>query len=58
MGHNSGNLRAVPRPLAAFITGCEAGWAFFGGVFQVLLPDNASAIVAAADAVNLRFTAG
>jgi transposase len=47
-----------PRPLAAFITGCEAGWAFFGGVFQVLLPDNASAIVAAADAVNLRFTAG
>ena len=38
--------------LAAFIAGCEAAWAFFGGVFQVLVPDNASAIVAAADAVN------
>ena len=44
--------------LAAFITGCEAAWAFFGGVFLVLVPDNASAIVAAADAVNPRFTAG
>jgi hypothetical protein len=44
--------------LAAFITGCEAAWAFFGGVFQVLVPDNVSAIVAAADTVNPRFTAG
>ena len=51
-------MAVVTQTLAAFITGCEAGWAFFGGVFQVLLPDNASAIVAAADAVNLRFTAG
>ena len=31
---------------------------FFGGVFKVLVPDNASAIVADADAVNPRFTAG
>ena len=31
---------------------------FFGGVVKVLIPDNASAIVAAADAVNPRFTAG
>ena len=31
---------------------------FFGGVFKVLIPDNASAIVADADAVNPRFTAG
>ena len=37
--------------LAAFIAGCEAAWAFFG-VFQVLITDNASAIVAHADAVN------
>jgi len=44
--------------LAAFTAGCEAAWAFFGGVFQVLIPDNASAIVADADAVNPRFTAG
>jgi transposase len=44
--------------LAAFLAGCEAAWAFFGGVFQVLVPDNAAAIVADADAVNPRFTAG
>jgi transposase len=44
--------------LAAFIGGCEAAWVFFGGVFKVLIPDNAPAIVADADAVNPRFTAG
>src|SRR5215469_10944453 len=44
--------------LAAFIAGCEAAWIFFGGVFKVLIPDNASAIVADADAVNPRFTVG
>src|SRR6516162_2063725 len=44
--------------LAAVIAGCEAAWVFFGGVFKVLIPDNASAIVAGADAVNPRFTAG
>ena len=44
--------------LAALIAGCEAAWAFFGGVFKVLIPDNASPIVADADAVNPRFTAG
>ena len=44
--------------LAAFVAGCEAAWVFFGGVFKVLIPDNAAAIVAAADAVNPRFTAG
>jgi transposase len=44
--------------LTAFIAGCEAAWVFFGGVFKVIIPDNASAIVAAADAVNPRFTAG
>jgi transposase len=44
--------------LAAVIEGCEAAWRFFGGVFGVLIPDNASAIVADADAVNPRFTVG
>ena len=44
--------------LAALVAGCEAAWVFFGGVFKVLIPGNASAIVAAADAVNPRFTAG
>src|SRR5215472_13689577 len=44
--------------LAALVAGGEAAWVFFGGVFKVLIPDNASAIVADADAVNPRFTAG
>jgi len=44
--------------LAAFIAGCEAARGFFGGSFRVLVPDNASPIVADADAVNPRFTAG
>jgi transposase len=44
--------------LAAVIEGCEAAWRFFGGVFRVLVPDNAAAIVADADAVNPRLTVG
>lgn len=44
--------------LAALVAGCDAAWEFFGGVFHVLIPDNASAIVASADAVNPRFTVG
>ena len=44
--------------LAALIAGCDAAWEFFGGVFKVVIPDNASAIVADADAVNPRFTVG
>jgi Ni,Fe-hydrogenase III large subunit len=44
--------------LEAVIAGCESAWRFFGGVFTVLVPDNASAIVAQADALNPRFTAG
>jgi transposase len=44
--------------LSTLIAGCDAAWAFFGGVFKVLVPDNASPIVADADAVNPRFTAG
>jgi transposase len=44
--------------LGTLVAGCEAAWVFFGGVFKVLIPDNAAAIVAAADAVNPRFTEG
>jgi transposase len=49
---------SLTQTLAAFVAGCEAAWVFFGGVFKVLIPDNASAIVADADAVNPRFTVG
>jgi hypothetical protein len=31
------------------IVGCEAAWAFFGGVFAVLVPDNMSSVVKVAD---------
>jgi len=44
--------------LEAIIAGCEAAWAFFGGVFKILIPDNMKAIVAEADPVNPRFTVG
>jgi len=44
--------------LTAVIAGCQAAWEFFGGAFRVVVCDNASAIVASADPVNPRFTAG
>lgn len=44
--------------LAAVIAGCQAAWDFFGGVFAVLIPDNLKPVIAAADAVNPRFTQG
>jgi transposase len=31
--------------LPAVITGCDAAWAFFGGVFRVLIADNMAAVV-------------
>jgi hypothetical protein len=37
------------------IAGCEAAWAFFGGVFRVVIPDNMEAIVDDADGINPRF---
>jgi transposase len=40
------------------IEGLEAAWAFFGGVFPILLPDNCSAIVKKADPVAPLFTEG
>ena len=36
------------------IAGCEAAWAFFGGVFKTLIPDNMTAIVDGADALEPR----
>jgi len=44
--------------LAAMIAGCQAAWDFFGGVFAALVPDNLKPVIAAADAVNPRFTQG
>ena len=44
--------------LEAVIEGFEEAWAFFGGVFRVVIPDNCSAIVAVADPVAPRFTEG
>ncbi|HEX5881041.1 MAG TPA: IS21 family transposase [Actinomycetota bacterium] len=44
--------------LAAVIAGCEAAWAFFGGVFKVLIPDNLRPVVTEADAVNPRLSTG
>jgi transposase len=38
----------------AVIAGCEAAWVFFGGVFKTLIPDNMSAIVDRADALEPR----
>jgi transposase len=39
----------------AVIAGFEAAWAFFGGVFAVVIPDNTSAIVEEADKLDPRF---
>jgi transposase len=39
----------------AVIAGCEAAWAFFGGVFGTLIPDNLSAVVDGADPLEPRF---
>jgi transposase len=42
--------------LEEVIAGCEDAWAFFSGVFRVVVPDNMSPVVADADAVNPRLT--
>ena len=39
----------------AVIAGCEAAWAFFGGVFRILIPDNLKAIVEGVGALEPRF---
>src|SRR5216117_923971 len=40
---------------AAVIEGFEAAWAFFGGVFHVVIPDNLAAVVDTANPVEPRF---
>ncbi len=44
--------------LTAVIAGAEAAWAFFGGVFKVLIPDNLKAVVTKAEAVNPQLSVG
>ena len=44
--------------LADVIAGCEAAWAWFGGIFQVLIPDNMKPIVINADPINPTFSDG
>ncbi len=44
--------------LSVVVAGCEAVWAFFGGVFRVLVPDNLKAVVTDPDPVNPRLSAG
>lgn len=39
---------------ATAIEACEAAWAFFGGIFHVLIPDNTKAIVHTADDLEPR----
>jgi hypothetical protein len=39
----------------AVIAGFEAAWAFFGGVFAVVIPDNMATVVEEADATEPRF---
>jgi hypothetical protein len=41
---------------ARAIEACEAAWAFFGGVFKVLIPDNTKAIILNADPLAPRIT--
>ena len=41
---------------ARAIEACEAAWAFFGGVFRVLIPDNTKAIIVDADPLAPRIT--
>ncbi len=44
--------------LLAVIAGAEAAWAYFGGVFKVLIPDNLKPVVTDPDAVNPGLSAG
>lgn len=43
---------------ASAIEACEAAWAFYGGVFHVLVPDNTKAIVERADPLGARLVQG
>jgi len=39
---------------ASAIEACEAAWAFYGGVFRVVIPDNTKAIITTADPLQPR----
>jgi transposase len=39
----------------AVIAGCEAAWAFFGGIFAVVIPDNMSSVIDRASPTEPRF---
>jgi len=43
---------------ARAIEACEAAWEFFGGIFNVIIPDNTKAIVVEADPLAPRITPG
>jgi transposase len=43
---------------ASAIEACEAAWAFFGGVFRVLIPDNTKAIIVEANPLTPRVVPG
>jgi hypothetical protein len=47
---------AFEETTAPAIDACEAAWNLFGGVFQVLIPDNTSAIITQADPLAARLT--
>jgi hypothetical protein len=42
--------------IASAIEACEAAWAFYGGIFKILIPDNTKAIVIEADPLAARIT--
>src|SRR5262249_54937623 len=44
-----------PQTTAAVIAGCEAAWAFFGGMFKVIVPDNLKPVVDGADRLEPRW---
>ncbi len=41
--------------LPAVIAGCDAAWAFFGGMFKVMIPDNMAPVVDRAHPTDPRF---
>ena len=43
---------------ASAIEACEAAWAFYGGIFRVVIPDNTKSIVLAADPLGARLVDG
>ena len=47
---------AFEETTARAIQACEAAWAFFGGIFAVIIPDNTKAIIAGADPLTPRIT--